>query len=296
MIAAAHDWFDDLDLDPTSSWRHMGTRSLGSRPWLVVDGRSDHERSLRAHLLAERRSEVFAAPPAEIGDEVCALVATEVEVRRDVDPDSLACAGLAIQEDLCLLRRHDRSWHLDAAMLCFPSRWRLTDKIGRPLVEVHAPTPGYAEHLAPRVDRLLDRLTDRPVVRRNWFVHPDPSLHQPDALVVDPILPTGDVLDGLHIRSERQTLRKLDSGWVLFTIRIQHDPLGIALDRHERWHRFRHYVEHAPDDDLAHRGMAPQQVTEVRRRLAEDGPWSPDTRTPGGSSLRGTADGTALPG
>lgn len=271
MRAAVTGWFDELDLDPGSTWRRMGTRSLGERPWLVVDERNDVERAERARLFASAGRDVYVAPPEPVGDEVHALVqqAAGAVIARDGQP--LAAAGLAIQEDLCLLQQRDGAWHLDAAMVCFPSRWRLADKIGRPLVDVHAPTAGYRDHLSARVYRLLDRLTDRPVLRRNWFVHPDPSLHQPVAPTVDPVVSAPDALDGLHVRSERQTLRRLDCGWVLFTIRIQHDPLGVALDRPERIDRFRHYLEHAPAGDLTHRGMVPAQVAEIRRRLAEGG-------------------------
>lgn len=261
------EWFDELDLDPGSSWLRMGTRVLGRRPWLIADERNAAERSQRAALLAGRRSEVFVSPPRHVGVEVRSLVAAEMGISGESDSDPLASTGLAIQEDLCLLRRRDGAWHLDAAMVCFPSRWRLNDKIGAPLVDVHGPTPGYSEDLASRVDRLLDRLTDRPVLRRNWFVHPDPSLHQPFAPAVDPVIPADAALCGLHLRSERQTLRKLETGWVLFTIRIQHDPLGVALATPDRVDRFRRYVESAPGNDLAHRGLAPDQVTELRRCL-----------------------------
>ncbi len=82
-------------------------------------------------------------------------------------------AGRSLQEDLCLLRRRDDGWYLEAASLCFPSRWRLADKIGRHITEVHGPVEGYVDQLASKVDRLFDRLTDRPVMRRNWYIHPD---------------------------------------------------------------------------------------------------------------------------
>lgn len=256
-------WFDELEFDPSVSWRRMATRALGERPWLVSDESGAWERALRRDLLERVRDEVFAAAPRPVGAEVRALVGAHVEVAEDADRDPLAAAGLAVQEDLCLLRLRDGAWHLDAAFLCFPSRWRLADKIRRPLVDVHAPTPGYREHLAPRVDRLLGRLGDRPVLRRNWFVHPDPSLHQPQAPAVDPVVDAHEVPTSLHLRSERQTLRRLMSGWVLFTIRVQHRPLGDLLADARHRDRFRRYVAGAPIDDLAHRGMAFEQVREL---------------------------------
>lgn len=245
----------------------MGVRALGVRPWLVSDDRAAEELALRTRLFQADASSVHVAPPAPVGREVLDLVTQHVDVSPGPASEPLAAAGLAVQEDLCLLRRRDGAWNLDAAFLCFPSRWMLHDKIGRPLVEVHEPTPGYREHLAARVDRLLDRLTDRPVLRRNWFVHPDPALHQPRAPIVDPIVPADRAPDELHLRSERQTLRRLECGWVLFTIRVQHEPLGVLLQSGEHRARFARYVAQAPLADLTHRGMAPEQVAELCEAL-----------------------------
>src|SRR6185369_15328865 len=91
--------------------------------------------------------------------------------------------------------------------------------------EIHAPVPAYADELAARVDRFLDRL-DRPVWRRNWFIHDSPELHLPEPPVH---LPTPRVPDDLWLRSERQTLRRLPStGAVLFTIGTQLVPLTVV--------------------------------------------------------------------
>lgn len=263
-------WFDEVDLDPGASWRRMSTRSLGDRPWLVVDERAPAELTLRRSLFDDRREEVFAPAPTDVGLEVRGLVDDALDRTRPSGiTDPLASAGLAVQEDLCLLRHRDDAWHLDAAFVCFPSRWRLADKLGRPLVDVHAPTEGYAEHLAPRVDRLLDRLSDRPVLRRNWFVHPDGALHQPFAPPADPVIPASNVSTALHLRSERQTLRRLPSGWVLFTIRVQQATLGAYCNEPSRRERFRRYVRDAPPDDLDHRGMSEAQVRELRAALGD---------------------------
>ena len=288
-------WHDEVDLDPGSTWRRMATRALGERPWLVGDERRDDELQLKARLLAERRDDVLVVPSgtaaaaraverlvrseppvAASGGQRSGVTAAEPQDTRPErdgdDTDPLARAALRVQEDLCLLRRHDAGWRLEAACVCFPSRWRLADKVGRPLVEVHQPTAGYEEHLAKKVDRLLDRLTGRPVLRRNWFVHPDPALHQPDPDPADPVIPSRAVATHLHLRSERQNLRRVpvedpDDRWVLFTIRVQHDPLGVALGDPTWRERFAGYVAHAPIDELVHRGMGDEQVGELAVHL-----------------------------
>lgn len=265
----AHDWFDEIELDPNVSWRRMGTRALGHRPWLVRDERASDELALRRALLDERREAVVAVSgdawrgPAE---EVRSLVAAAGFVPDPGADDPLVAAARVIQEDLCLLQRRDGRWHLDAAVVCFPSRWRLADKIGRPLVDVHAPVDGYRAHLDQRMEIFFDRLGARPVLRRNWFVHPDGALHQPETPMVDPIVPSESALAELHLRSERQTLRALPSGWVLFTIRVQQATVA-EFATGDRRNRLRAYLDRAPADDLAHRGMAADQVTELLAAL-----------------------------
>ena len=130
--------------------------------------------------------------------------------------------------------RHDDGYHLDAAVLCFPSHWRLADKIGGSATAIHGPVPGYDVDLADKVDRFLDRLRpDVIVARRNWSVHDSPALFAPDPpddprpAVVD------EVGDRFWLRSERQTLRRLPvSGAVLFTIRVQQASFAdVRTDR-----------------------------------------------------------------
>lgn len=160
---------------------------------------------------------------AEAGAEAAALVAPGT--------GSLVEAAATVQEDLCLLLRHDDGWRLDAGVVCFPSMWRIADKLGLPLTAVHGPVPAYAEELAARVDRFLDRLRpERPVWRRNWLVHTSPELHQPEPPAPEKDPP--DVPEGMWLRSERQTLRRLPgSGAILFTIRTQQAPLAVVAFR-----------------------------------------------------------------
>lgn len=287
-IADSGDWLDEIDLDPEKPWLRMGTRALGDRPWLVVDSRRDAELALKQQLLAERHGEVFAANSntEAASQRVLDLVTAEL-AGRGIDPrppgghaggrdfHPLDLAGRLVQEDLCLLRWEPEAWVLVAASLCFPSRWRLARKMGHPLTAVHGPVVGYAEQLAPKVDRLLDRLDgDRIVWRRNWFIHPDPALFQPDRPTgAEPVIDAAHCLDDLYLRSERQTLRRVDDPspaggrYVLFTIRIQHCPLAeLAVgDRKVALIRF---LDQASDELVAHHGVSSSQQAELMAALA----------------------------
>lgn len=246
----------------------MGTRSLGRQPWLVVDDQRDVELALRARLLREQRDLVLA-PGAEAAVAELTELVTAHGVVVPADDDRLVALGCAVTEDLVVLRRGDVEWEIEAGVVCFPSRWNLSDRIGRPLATVHGPTPGYREVLAGRVTSLLDRLGSRSVRRRNWFVHPDPALFQPTRPASDPVIPADEADKGLFLRSERQTLRALPtSGRIVFTIKTQQAGLGAFLADPERRRRFMIYLDQAPADQLDHRGMSAEQRSELLRAFA----------------------------
>lgn len=236
-------WLDELDLRAEGPpWLVMGLRRGDDDAWLAPDGRRSAERAEKAALLAERWADVVhLAPGTEAaGAEVLDLVTTwlaDRDLPTDPPPASppppadehgLVAAARLVQEDLCLMVpragtdgevRH----HLDAAVLCFPSHWRLADKAGGSAAAIHGPVPTYADDLAARVDRYLARLRPGVIgVRRNWSIHDSPALHAPVPPAVAPVLTAAEVGDALWLRSERQTLRALPaSGAVLFTIRVQ---------------------------------------------------------------------------
>jgi len=249
----------------------MGTRSLGSRPWLVVDERRQDELALKARLLAERHEDVFAALPGTEAPSRTVLRVVRAELAAmglgaggGPPRHPLDTAGRLVQEDLCLLQRGSSAWQLVAATLCFPSRWRLADKIGLPLGLVHEPVTGYGEHLSNRVDGLLDRLGDRIVWRRNWFIHPDDALFQPDRPVGgDPVVSGADCLTRLYLRSERQTLRRIADSHALFTIRVQQDPLAAFVADPERHEALARFVGEADDASASHRGLSSRQRAEL---------------------------------
>lgn len=238
----------------------MGTRPMEPTEAFVVDRLRDDELRLKQRLLAERHDDVVATLPGSdiAGRLVLDLVRTAVvdaglvdvvgSTLRDratgieVDVEHwhpVDAAARVVQEDLCLMERDDAGvWRLTAASVCFPSRWRLSEKIGRSLAEIHDPVPHY-DRIQAATDRLFDRLDPRrPVKRSNWTLLDDPSLFQPrpegrkgdgPAFDTDPTT----VLRRVHLRVERQTVRWLAPGAALFTIRTSVDALE-TLDRAER--------------------------------------------------------------
>jgi hypothetical protein len=235
----------------------MATRTLDPADWLIVDDDRDRDLVRKQVLLAERHAEVFAAldtpAVATASVEVLELVLDAIgatAVPSDLHP--LDAAARLVQEDLCVLVLRDGAPHLDAASLCFPSYWRLTDKLARPMAAVHGPVAHYADELAAKVDTFLQRLRpERPVWRRNWSIHDDPSYFLPDPTPARAITPP----EGLYLRSERQTLRRLTSApAVLFTIRTQQVPLAAVGERPDLAHRLADAISHWSPELRAYKG------------------------------------------
>ncbi|HEU5151068.1 MAG TPA: DUF3445 domain-containing protein [Iamia sp.] len=245
---SAPGWLDELDLRTDGPpWLAMGLRKGDDDGWLLADEHRAAELAEKRRLLAERWDDVVhLAPGTEAaGEEVLALVPRRLAPRPELggEPDSgvagsprgsegehpLVAAARVVQEDLCLMVPRGGSHHLDAAVLCFPSHWRLAEKAGGSAAAIHGPVPTYAEDLADKVDRYLARLRPDVIgVRRNWSIHDTPALHAP----VRPAPPATTDPSSLWLRSERQTLRALPrSGAVLFTIRVQQAPFPVLAER-----------------------------------------------------------------
>jgi len=246
----------------------MGLMPLELKDWIEPDAQCAAELKEKERLLTERHVEVFAALPeanpgsAETlallvehlpsrfpelykrsGDRLNNLVTGQQWQIHNTPLHPLDLAGRLIQEDLCLMQRqaHTQVYHLVGASLCFPTRWRLADKIGKPLNTIHAPIPGYAEQLATTMDKFFDRLkVGRPVWRLNWALMDDPTLFQPtrSSRKRADITPE-NAGDSIWLRIERQTLRRLpQTRDILFTIRVYVRPLAHLATQPDRAAQF----------------------------------------------------------
>jgi hypothetical protein len=138
-----------------------------------------------------------------------------------------------------LIQNSDEGPVFTAAALCFPSRWRLMDKIGKPLSAVHAPVPLYGDRLAAPVDRFMRHLKAGHITcRLNWSLLDDPALFQPTGkwrADGGSDITAANAGSRVFLRVERQTLRRLpNSGAVLFGIRVHVYPLDRVIDGPEQ--------------------------------------------------------------
>jgi hypothetical protein len=237
----------------------MGVAAIDAPQWFELDADYAAQMAEKERLLGERHADVFQIlPQAEAASrELLAAVArwcVETHPERFArDGEALRCpdqrrvalaekhpleaAALLVQEDLCLLQPDAAgTLILTGACLCFPSRWRLADKLGRPMLAIHGPVPGLNPKIGATIDRFLLGLKAGNIyTRTNWSLTTDPALFQPTALPHGAIAPR-DAGDQVFYRVERQTLRSLpESGAVLFGIRVhQHKLAAFAALPAER--------------------------------------------------------------
>lgn len=227
---------------------HVGLRSLDLAEWFEFDEFRSAQLVDKLELLAVKRAEVLATHAAAIEPALELwelaldnlhefhgsrfLVSTNLRGQRTVFDHEIKQSvslvdflnpleGLArlLQEDICILTRNDKDWVLTGAVLCAPSRWRLSEKMGQSVMGIHAPVPHYQATIGEAVDFTMDRMTvDRPVYRFNWTLVDDEALYQPD--VVTRTQFDDSIANEVFFRVERQTLRRLaQTDAIVFTIR-----------------------------------------------------------------------------
>lgn len=208
--------------------RLPGVRPVGQADWITVDANYADQIAEKQVLLGRHKSAVYQMLPAaadaaaELLEEVLALLLYRSDFAlsdglvtcpdgRSVDVgrgDPLIVLSQVLQEDLCIHLKSGEVHYLMGALLCFPASWTLAEKIGKPLVGVHAPVDAYDAQLAKRVQRLFDGVqVGRPLWRANALRYEDPALYQPRAEADK--RPGYGTERGQFMRSERQTLFRL---------------------------------------------------------------------------------------
>ena len=260
----------------------MGLLTLKPEDWIEIDEDYVEYLTEKRRLLADRREEVFwVSRPAEEacvelrdvliehlkarfpvsfrqrGTELTNLLTEETWNLLVAELPPLELASRLVQEDFCVLQADSEGrYRLTAASVCFPTRWILGEKLGRPMLEIHAPVPGYAETLGRPVDRFFSLLkVDKPVWRLNWSLTDSPNLFQPTrpASVKITLENAGQ---NVYLRVERQTLRRLPvSGAIAFGIRIYQTPLARIAEHPETAARLAAAIRAMPAETLSYKSL-----------------------------------------
>lgn len=241
------------------------------REVFVAEAGTEDAQTEVLHLLADHLPQRFPDTYHRLGPQIDIIPAfRRVQMDALFLPPLLIAAGL-VPEDLVLIRKGADGWRLASGCVCFPSSWNLSDKFGKPLEAIHAPVPGFSggTRNATIMNRIFDNLTpDQPVVRWNWSVYGTDELHHPH------LSPPRRFDDGIYLRLERQTLRKLPvSGDILFTIRIYIDPLKALTRRDdgaELAKAISEQIEALSPEELGYKGLTVEK-NRLLKRLGEIG-------------------------
>ena len=179
-----------------------------------------------------------------------------------------ACLALGEfwEPDFLLLKlEDDGEIRLRGGCLCFPSAWRLGDKLGQPLASIHAPVPGLNADLGAGIHKFLANLKPGLAsLRHNWGLARTPELNQhPDRNL--PRLDAGVAAAEVWLRVEHQALVALPAArGILFGIRIVHHPLAEVRADVAACAGLRRALTMMPEALAVYKGIAP-----ARERLLE---------------------------
>ncbi|MEM7328286.1 MAG: heme-dependent oxidative N-demethylase subunit alpha family protein [Pseudomonadota bacterium] len=202
-----------------------GLKPIPLAHWLMPDTDADVWLRDKCLILKMMRANVVAGDVAGAAAEEALELIVEAtgRVPNQTMPTALEEAASIVSDDLCLLtEHHPGDWRLAGGVLCAPTYWTLPERIGLDLAGLHGPVPGGDNQTAPRVSRIFSGLKPNVVLERfNWTVQTSDKRYTPDRPGI-----AGKRLTDLHLRVERQTIRKLPgTRAVLFTIRVSVDPL-----------------------------------------------------------------------
>ena len=226
---------------------NLGLRPCAPSDWLdAPDAFGDdlmrtRQLAEKKHLIAEQKSKIYAClPDAQAAEtEATAALTEHLHIYHQHSlpsqkTDSLLSVSARIPEDILIMLptakgSPNADWVLGAASLCFPSHWRLQDKMGKSIRAIHSPVPDFAEVLARPVIRFFTNMQiGRLSQRLNWSVQTEDKLHTPHHTPMKLTRRTAnDWGNIIHIRIERQCFFKLPvTGAIIFSIRTSLAPLN----------------------------------------------------------------------
>ncbi|KAJ5682587.1 hypothetical protein N7462_005752 [Penicillium macrosclerotiorum] len=242
----------------------MGLRSMKWDEWIELDNHYLKYHADKAQRIDERAEKCIGTAPEamdgaiELLEELCEYLPERYPsmfqktptgitnlatnetfdiTQRPLPEDPMATAARLIQDDLALMfERPDGEYYLLAGAILLAGFWRLSDKFGMPLSEIHTSgdVPQFREKLERGMMNFFRRLKpEEPVLRNNYFIQVDDSLawsHSigpEDAATVSwNTAAKNKAIEHHFFRSERQSLRRLPrSGAVVFTIRTYFEPI-----------------------------------------------------------------------
>lgn len=177
--------------------------------------------------------------------------------------EKLIALGAVLEPDLVFLQRDSAGrMVVVGGCVCFPTNWRLTDKLGQPVGMVHDVVPGLNSAIGPAIDNFLARMKPGCWERSNWGMSRSAERNQ-HPQVHPSGFPTDCTIGEVWLRIEDQALVPLpEVAGVVFGIRVRHVALGEILQCPAAAERLLTAIETMPADMLRYKNL-----TAIRERL-----------------------------
>jgi hypothetical protein len=249
----------------------MGLRSIKHSEWIELDNEYPRYHAAKAHRIRERgprccktAPEAYPAALELLQDLADYLPARYPSLyrrtpdgavlhnlwsgerfdiaQRPLPEDPMQMCARLVQDDLAIMIERpddDGQYYLLAGAILLPGFWRLEDKFGMALSEIHTSggVPQFRERLERGMANFFRRVRpEEMVARHNYFLQVDDNLAWSESIGSEDSSANGVVgwstaeknraIEHHYFRSERQTLRRLPrSGGVVFTIRTYFLPV-----------------------------------------------------------------------
>ncbi|KAM0261184.1 hypothetical protein ACHAPA_009914 [Fusarium lateritium] len=144
---------------------------------------------------------------------------------------ALRVLGETVEEDLFLLQETPEGHRSVAFMCCFPAGFDPSSKLGKTLVEIHAPVPSY-EKIGTSMERFFSKLeAGKSVKRTNWSVQTHTELFncKGNHITGDDAYQNDEAVDieKTFLRIELQTVTRLPkTRAILFSFKTYLYPVG----------------------------------------------------------------------
>lgn len=242
------------------------------RTWLQSDSQQyaallpDGEAIAQELLESVASWPMLTKAPREILSSEVGLFRRLLMLSEQLEPDFVLLASVPpISAPAGNQRSDEPQFIVVGGCVCFPSTWRLTDKLGQTVDQVHDPVPQLNTALGPQIDRLLAKL--RPgkcLVRSNWGICRIPELNQHPERNLPPIeIPVR--LEDAWLRREDQCLFSLPkTGGIVFGIRVTHTSWADVRANRDVAHGVARHLRTMPRDMLDYK-----RLSEVHEELAK---------------------------
>jgi alpha-1,2-mannosyltransferase len=140
-------------------------------------------------------------------------------VERPLAEDPMQMAARMVQDDLAIMfEKEDGQYYLLAGAILLAGFWRLEDKFGMPLSEIHTSgdVPQFKQKLEKGMMNFFRRVKpEDPVLRNNYFLQVDDDLAWSYSIgsedsdgIAWSTAEKNKAIEHHHFRSERQSLRR----------------------------------------------------------------------------------------